>query len=120
MSTDPILVINFGSGYVKLGFACDDAPLLSFPTVIGKLRVNIAVGSSSVEPLTGEAVQTNPDVISCRPIERSVVNRWNEFCSIANPVCQSVDLKSENKNVLIAKPSAIDPKQLKGIREHFI
>jgi actin-related protein len=50
VSTDTILVIDFGSGSVKVGFTGDDVPLLSSPTVIGKLRVNIAIGSSNVEP----------------------------------------------------------------------
>jgi actin-related protein len=120
MNTDPILVIDFGSGYVKAGFAGNDAPSLLFPTVIGKLRVNIAAGSSNAEPLIGEAAQTNPDVIPRRPIERGVVKGWNEFYSIVNYVYQSLDLKSENNNVLIARPSAVDPKQLEAITEHFI
>jgi actin-related protein len=44
----------------------------------------------------------------------------DEFYSIVNYVYQPLDFKNENTNVLIAKSSKIDPKQLEGITEHFI
>jgi actin-related protein len=100
-------VIDVGSGNVKTGFAGNDVPSVLFPTVIGKLQVNFAA-------------QMNPDAIPSRPIERGVVTGRSKFYSIVNDVYQSLDLQSENNNVLIARPSGVEPKQLEAITEHFI
>ena len=40
----PALVIDAGSGWVKAGFAGDDAPRAVFPTVVGRPRMQNMVG----------------------------------------------------------------------------
>lgn len=122
MLADPILVIDFGSGFVKAGFAGSDAPSLIFPTVIGKYRYPKAVPSGGAESLIGEAAQSTPEVVQNYPIERGVIKskNWNEMFSIINYIYQTLDLKGENNNVLIAKPSGADTKQLEKLTEFFI
>jgi actin-related protein len=119
MSADPVLVLDFGSGFVKAGFAGNDAPSLIFPSVIGKPRTKQA-GGQAQEPLVGEAAQTSPDVIQKRPIDRGVIKSWNELHVIINYIYQTLDLKSENNSVLIARPSGAETKQLEHLTEHFL
>lgn len=117
--TEPVLVLDIGSGYTKAGFAGNDAPTLIFPTIVGKPRLNKSA-SGGADPLVGEAAQTTPDVISKRPIERSVVKNWNELFSVFDYVYRVLDLKPETSNVLISKPSGVDTKQLERITEYLI
>jgi len=120
MSTDPTLVLDFGSGFVKAGFAGNDAPSLVFPTVIGKFRHAKATTTGNSEPLIGEPALSNSDVVLKYPIVRSQVQIPKDFFHIVKYVFETLDLKGENCNVLISRPSDIDVSQLGLITEHFI
>ncbi|KAK8870754.1 hypothetical protein M9Y10_008641 [Tritrichomonas musculus] len=120
MISDPILVIDFGSGFVKAGFAGNDAPSLIFPTVVGKPHRHIKSASGGSDILIGEAAQANPEVIPTYPIERSVVKNWQNMSSIISYIYQTLDLKGENNNVLISRPSGVDTKQLEKLTEEFL
>ena len=115
---DPTLVIDFGSGFVKAGFAGSNTPSLVFPTLIGRQRhAKVASGS---EPLVGEAAQTSSEVIPKSVIERGSIKNFHDFCVLVNYIYQSMDLRTENNNVLIARPSGTDTKQLETITEYFL
>ena len=120
MIADPILVIDFGSGFVKAGFAGNDAPSLIFPTVVGKPHRHIKSAAGGSDILIGEAAQANPEVIPTYPIERSVVKNWQNMSAVINYIYQTLDLKGENNNVLISRPSGVDTKQLEKLTEEFL
>ena len=118
--TEPVLVLDIGSGVTKAGFAGNDAPTLIFPSIVGKPRLNKTAAAGGSDPLVGEAAQTTPDVITKWPIERAVIKNWNEYFSVINYIYQTLDLKPETSNVLISKPSGVDTKQLERVTEYFI
>ena len=120
MSTDPVLVIDFGSGFVKAGFAGNDSPSIIFPTVVGKPHRHIKTPSGGTDILIGEAAQGNPEVTVTYPIERSVIKNWPNMSAIIQYIHQTLDLKGENSNVLIAKPSGVDTKQLEKLTQEFL
>lgn len=120
MSSDPILVLDFGSGFVKAGFAGNDSPSLVFPTVIGNSRhAKLSAGGGN-EPLIGEAALSNQNVSLRHPIVRSEIQGPEDFFSIVNYVYSSLDLKGESCHILISRPSGIETSQLELMTEHFI
>ena len=119
-NTDPILVLDFGSGFVKAGFAGNDSPSLVFPTVVGNVRHTKLGPSSGNEPLIGEAALSSPNVAVKRPIVRSEIQSTDDFYSIVNYIFNSLEIKGENYNVLIARPSGVETTQLETITEYFI
>lgn len=119
-STDPILVLDFGSGFVKAGFAGNDSPSLVFPTVVGSLRHAKLGPSNSNEPLIGEAALSGSNVTVKRPIVRSEIQSPEDFYSIVNYIFQTLEIKGENNHILISRPSGASSQQLELITEYFI
>jgi actin-related protein len=55
---DPIIIDN-GSGYMKAGFAGDDAPKCIFPTILGEPKSpGILVGMDQKEEYVGEEAKS--------------------------------------------------------------
>lgn len=71
------VVIDNGSGMMKVGFAGDDEPTV-FPSVIGRREKKTAAGSE-LEVVIGTDVYENMMEYSInRPIERSVIMNWDD------------------------------------------
>ena len=120
MNNDPILVIDFGSGFTKAGFAGNDSPSLVFPTVVGSFGITKHGASAGNEVLIGEAALSAPGVVLKRPIKNAQIVLPDVFYQIVNYIFNTLEIKGENYNVLIARPSGIDSSQLELITEYFI
>lgn len=118
--SDPTLVLDFGSGFVKAGFAGQDAPSIVFPTVIGKVRHTKAAGSTQTGSLIGENALSSSEVTLRYPIERQTITNWNDFYSISDFIFQNLQIKPENVNILVSKPLGNFSEQLEKMTEYYL
>jgi actin-related protein len=111
---EPVVVIDFGSGFTKAGFAGNDAPTIVFPTIIGKPKGKGGPG----EILVGEAALTAADAALKRPIVRGVFS-FEDLPPVSAFVFQSLGVKPENSTVLVARPPGMPAKGLEQLARHF-
>ena len=78
------VVIDNGSGMCKAGLSGDDAPRLSFPSIVGRPKYdNIMVGMNNKEAYVGEEAQAKKGVLKLTyPIEHGIVNNWDDMTKI--------------------------------------
>ncbi|KAH0789038.1 actin 1 [Histomonas meleagridis] len=115
MNSDLTLVIDFGSGLVKAGFAGSDSPSLVFPTIFRKQR-----NSKGSEFIIGEAGQPYSDSLYRSPIERSVICDMNGLESIIRYIYSTLGIKGDSNHVLLTKPPGCDSKQLEDLTQYFL
>jgi len=82
---DPI-VIDIGSYNIKAGFAGDDAPKATIPTVIGKPKLTSAlVGMEQKENYIGYEVFPKKHILERRyPVERGIIQDFDDIQAILN------------------------------------
>ncbi|XP_049747832.1 actin [Elephas maximus indicus] len=75
------LVADYGSGVSKVGFSGTEAPLVVFPTILGKLRHdNSLTGMEKKDWFIGAEVLTNRRNLNLlNPISRATVTSWDNM-----------------------------------------
>ncbi|XP_037371571.1 actin [Talpa occidentalis] len=75
------LICDYGSGFSKVGFAGMEAPLVMFPTVLGKLRHNrLLVGLEDQDWLIGTEAMDKLGQLNLQwPIARGAVTNWDNM-----------------------------------------
>uniref|UniRef100_A0A8C5JVY8 Actin, epsilon 1 n=2 Tax=Jaculus jaculus TaxID=51337 RepID=A0A8C5JVY8_JACJA len=75
------LICDYGSGFSKVGFAGDEAPVAVFPTVLGKRRHdNPLVGMQEEDWFIGEeAWEKQRKIILQYPISRGTITNWDNL-----------------------------------------
>ncbi|XP_007947518.1 actin-like [Orycteropus afer afer] len=104
---DTPLVCDFGSGVSKVGFAGMEAPLVVFPTVLGKLRHdNVLVGMEEKDWFIGAETQTNPGkLVLQRPISRATVTNWDHMEKVwHHAFYQMLRVAPEHHPLLLTEP----------------
>lgn len=94
------VVIDNGSGTMKVGFAGDDVPVSIFPSVIGRREKKTAAGTE-LEVSVGADVYENMTEYSInRPIERGVISNWEDTEILWKNVFETV-LKVDPKECFV-------------------
>ncbi|MEE9377305.1 MAG: actin family protein [Candidatus Lokiarchaeia archaeon] len=76
------LIIDVGTAYTKVGYAGEESPRFTFPTIIGTEKYHHAIENSS-EVYVGNAALEMRGILSIHhPLQRGVVLDWNNFYSI--------------------------------------
>ncbi|XP_038044645.1 actin-104-like [Patiria miniata] len=81
-SDDPVcVVIDSGSSMTKVGFAGEDSPRISFPTVVGKPRhQGVMVGIGQKDVYVGEDALNKRGILTVtHPMEHGIVTNWDDM-----------------------------------------
>ena len=77
----PAVVVDNGSGLCKAGFSGDDAPCVTFASVVGRPRHDFVwVGAQLRDTYVGDEAQSRRGVLAMRhPIEHGIITNWNDM-----------------------------------------
>ncbi|MER6320200.1 actin family protein [Streptomyces sp. NPDC001581] len=107
-----VLVVDLGSGWIKAGFAGDDAPAAVVPNVIGKPKSG-AAGDGYVG---AEAVAKGDTVTLHYPVQHGVVTDWAALERVlAHTFREELRVKPSEHSVLLAHVPGADRGQLEKL-----
>ncbi|KAG9313217.1 actin-domain-containing protein [Chiua virens] len=83
MDTDPPLVVDNGTGFVKVGYAGSNFPEHVFPSIVGRpiLRAEERVGSAVIKDIMigDEAAENRNYLQVTQPMEHGIVRNWEDM-----------------------------------------
>src|SRR5436305_5827300 len=117
------LVIDNGSGTIRAGFAGSDAPVVNFPSYVGRPKhVRVLAGSLEGDVFIGARAQELRGLLKIRyPLEHGIVTDWDdmeriwqyvysdELKTLSEEVRRSSVAPSMRRVVLIRVPAASSP-----------
>lgn len=107
------VVIDNGSGYVKAGFAGDNAPRAVIETVVGRPKMpGIMVGIDQKEVYVGEEVCSNLRLLKTgKPIQRGLVDNWDDMEKIWNHTIYNELKVSPEEHPWLITETPLNPKE---------
>ncbi|KAM9995509.1 hypothetical protein ACTFIY_001675 [Dictyostelium cf. discoideum] len=107
------LVIDNGSGISKAGFAGDDRPRASFPTIIGHTRFSdFKFDMEQRDSYVGNQAQSKRGFLNIKnPIERGIVTNWNDMEKIWHHTFYYELCVAPEEHLLLLTESPLNPKE---------
>lgn len=96
-------VIDNGTGYMKAGFSGEEAPRAVFPTLVGKPKPKVLLGSEKKERLLGQEALEKLGISNINhPIENGVITNWDDIEKIwHHTFYNELRIAPEEHNVLL-------------------
>jgi len=107
------LIIDNGTGSIKVGLAGEDAPRSIFPTIVGKPKMpGLMVGLDQKDVYIGHEVKEKRSILKVEyPIERGIVNDWEDMLKIWQyAILQEMRTTAEEQEILLTEPP-LNPKK---------
>nr|XP_021540958.1 actin, alpha skeletal muscle 2-like [Neomonachus schauinslandi] len=101
------LVCDYGSGFSKVGFSGTEAPLATFPTILGKLRHdNPLVGMQEEDWFIGDEAQKKRGELNLQyPISRATITNWDSMEKIwHHSFYQALRIAPEQHPLMVTEP----------------
>ncbi|XP_034869653.1 actin-like [Mirounga leonina] len=101
------LVCDYGSGFSKVGFSGTEAPLATFPTILGKLRHdNPLVGMQEEDWFIGDEAQKKRGELNLQyPISRATITNWDNMEKIwHHSFYQALRIAPEQHPLMVTEP----------------
>lgn len=96
-------VIDNGSGYIKAGFSGEEAPRSVFPTIVGKPKAQVLLGSEKRERILGQEALEKLGIINVsHPIEQGIITNWDDIEKLwHHTFYDELRISPEEHNVLL-------------------
>eukprot|EP00485_Elphidium_margaritaceum_P019508 CAMPEP_0202728322 /NCGR_PEP_ID=MMETSP1385-20130828/185566_1 /ASSEMBLY_ACC=CAM_ASM_000861 /TAXON_ID=933848 /ORGANISM="Elphidium margaritaceum" /LENGTH=397 /DNA_ID=CAMNT_0049394569 /DNA_START=1224 /DNA_END=2417 /DNA_ORIENTATION=- len=111
-ATNPPVVMDNGSGNIKAGFAGDDNPRCSFPSVVGRPKhKNVMAGMGQKEVFVGDEAQAKRGILALSyPIQHGIVTNWDDLEKIWHHTFYNELRVAPNEHSLLVTESPLNPK----------
>ena len=112
MADDKAVIIDIGSGTIKAGFVGDDAPSVTFPSIVGRPRQGgVMVGQGGKSAFVGDAALQKRGILTLRlPFERGLVTNWDDLAELLRFAFQKLHADPTAQPVLLTEP-VLNPKE---------
>ncbi len=103
--------IDVGTATCKVGFAGDEAPRSTIPTIIGRSRAHSNIGEEQKDVFVGsDAISRRNGLQITNPIENGLITNWEDMEKLWSHIFyQELKINSEEHPVILTEP-ALNPK----------
>jgi len=108
----PPIVIDCGSGMIKAGFAGDDNPRCSFPSVVGRPKHKSSMqGMGQKDVFVGDEAQSKRGILAISyPIQHGIVTNWDDLEKIWHHTFFNELRVEPSEHSLLCTESPLNPK----------
>lgn len=99
MSEDRVVIIDNGTSSIKAGFSEDEQPKIEIPSVIGTPK-----DTSSKNIYIGDVAISTPLVNIRRPINRGVIQNWDDIEKIYDEIFQKLQVDQSEYPIFLTQP----------------
>ena len=118
--TNPCIVIVSGSGFIKAGFADDDAPRAVFSAIVGRPKhqtyhpsthTGIMIGMDQKDAYVGDEAQSKRTTLTLNhPIKHGIITHWDDMEKIwHHTFFNALRIDPEEYSILLSVP-VLNPK----------
>lgn len=118
----PAIIFDNGSGFFKAGFSEDFAPLVTFPTIVGKAKnQNLMIGMDQKEFYVGNEAASKLSLLSVSsPIVKGEITDWAKMTQIWQHSYENeLAVDPQEHTVLVTEPPLMTHKYHERLAETF-
>ena len=107
-SSDPAVVLDSGTGYVKIGWSNEPFPYANYPSMVGRpiLRTRTKYGDVDIKNIMVgyEAAKVRNQLDLSYPMENGVIKNWEDQIQVWKYGFDLMQVKPEKSRILLTEP----------------